>query len=180
MANKLSAAYSGLTNPQIEAKDIQLAAMEQQLHDCILKMMQDEDEDEYEGPYFDGLHFMFSQPEFIQSRQMQNLVELTEQRNLLRIILPEERGSRKAQVIIGKENKEEAIQNYSVVIGRYGLLDEAVGSLAIVGPTRMPYARSIAAIDYLSLMLNALVARLYEKEMPPGQAGVDEWMDKER
>jgi len=173
-ASKLSAAYSGLTRPQIEVKDIQLAPMEQQLQDCILKMMQDEDEDKYEGPYFDGLHFMFSQPEFVQSQQMQNLVEMTEQRNLLRIILPEERGSQKAQVIIGKENREEAIQNYSVVIGRYGLTDEAIGNLAIVGPTRMPYARSIAAIEYLSQMLNALVARLYGKEAPPEQTQADE------
>ena len=164
---KLNAAYSALTGPQIQAKDIELSAMEQQLTDCVLKTMQDEDEDEYEGPYFDGLHFMFSQPEFIQNRQIQNLVELTEQRNLLRIILPEKQSSQRVQVIIGKENKEEAVQGYSVVISRYGLPDEALGKIAIVGPTRMPYARSIAAIDYLSSMLSALIARLYGKEAPP-------------
>ncbi len=174
IASKLNATYSGLASPQIEAKATELTAMEQQLNDCILKMMQDEDEDEYEGPYFDGLHFMFSQPEFVESRQMQNLVELTEQRNLLRFILPKEQASHGAQVIIGKENREEAIQNYSVVISRYGLPDEAVGNIAIVGPTRMPYARSIAAIDYLTAVLNALIARLYGKEAPPGQTQADE------
>ena len=169
MSIKLNAAYSELTSSQIQVKDIELSDMEQQLTDCASKTMQDEDEDEDEskGPYFDGLHFIFSQPEFTQNRQMLNLVELTEQRNLLKIILPEEQTRQKVQVIIGKENKEEAVQDYSVVISRYGLPDEALGKIAIVGPTRMPYARSIASIDYLSSMLSTLIARLYGKEAPP-------------
>ena len=130
--------------------------------------MQAEDEEEYEGPYLDGLHFMFSQPEFTRAGQMQTLVELTEQRNLLSTIFPKGLASYGVQVFIGKENEAEVIHNYSVVISRYGLPDEAVGSIAIVGPTRMPYARSIAAIDYLSSVLSELVAKLYGKETLPG------------
>jgi heat-inducible transcriptional repressor len=128
--------------------------------------MQNEDEEEYEESYLDGLHFTLSQPEFTRTRQMANLVELSEQRNLLRIILPKVRTPRGVWVVIGKENEEEAIRDYSVVISQYGLPEEAVGNLAVVGPTRMPYARSIAAIDYLSSLLSNLVARLYGKEVP--------------
>ena len=168
ISNKLNAACSGLTGPQILAKNLQLSSTEQEIIDCVLKIMQAEDEQEYEEPYLDGLHFMFNQPEFVHARQMQTLVELTEQRNLLSIILPKGLASYGVQVFIGKENEAEVIHNYSVVISRYGLPDEAVGSIAIVGPTRMPYARSIAAIDYLSSVLSALVAKLYGKETLPG------------
>ena len=171
ISNKLNAAYSSLTNPQISAKEIILSPIEQQVTDCVVKIMQDEDEEEYEGPYLDGLHFIFSQPEFAQTRQMLTLIELTEQRNLLRIILPRGRTGQGVQVFIGRENKAEAIQNYSVVISQYGLPDEAVGNIAIIGPTRMPYARSIASIDYLSSLLNRLVAKLYGKEAPPAEPG---------
>jgi len=166
-ASKLNAAYSGLTNPQISAKEITLSAIEQQITDCILKTMQSEDEEEYEGTHLDGLHFMFNQPEFAHTSQMQTLMELTKQRNLLRIILPHGLASHGVQVVIGKENEVEVIRNYSVVISRYGLPDEAVGSIAIVGPTRMPYAPSIAVIDYLSSVLSGLIAKLYGKEVPP-------------
>jgi len=164
ITNKLNTAYSGLTSPQISNKDIYLSSVEHQITDCLLEIMQGEDEEENEGSYLDGLHFMLNQPEFARTEQMVNLVELTEQRNLLKTILPKGLTSYGIQVVIGKENQEEAIHNYSVVIGRYGSPGEAAGSIAVVGPTRMPYARSIAAIDYLSSLLSQLVARLYEKE----------------
>jgi len=166
--NKLNAAYSNLTSTQILAKDLLLSLIEQQLTDCVVKIMQAEDEEEYEGPYLDGLHFMFNQPEFAQTRQVLDLVELTEQRSLLRIILPEGLVSQGVRVIIGKENKEEVIHSCSVVISQYGFPDEAVGSIGIIGPTRMPYARSIAVVDYLSSLLSQLVAKLYGKEVTSG------------
>ena len=169
ISNKLTAAYSSLTSPQISAKKIGLAPAEQQVTDCVVKMMQAEDEEGYEGPYLDGLHFMFEQPEFTNALQAQKLVELTEHKDLMRVLVPHGVSSQGVQVVIGTENAAEAIQNYSVVISHYGLPDEAMGNIAIVGPTRMPYARSIAAIDYLSNLLSLLVAKLYGREEPAEQ-----------
>ena len=160
-ANKLNAAYSGLTRPQILAKATELSTTEQQVTDCLLKIMQAEDEQEYEEPYLDGLHFMINQPEFALSHRVLALMELIEQRNLLKAIIPPELASRGVQIIIGKENKAEVIRDYSVVIRQYGLPDEAVGTIGIVGPTRMPYARAISTVGYLSSVLSELVAELY-------------------
>ena len=70
------------------------------------------------------------------------------------------------QVIIGKENEAEVIHDYSVIIKRYGLPNEATGTISVVGPTRMPYARTISTVDYLSSVLGGLVAELYGKEYP--------------
>ena len=91
-----------------------------------------------------------------------------EQRNLLRTVTPPGLTDHGVQVVIGKENKAEAIQDYSVVISRYGLPEEAIGTIGVIGPTRMPYARAISTIDYLSSVLSGLVAELYGREMPPG------------
>ena len=166
-ANKLNAAYSGLTRPQILAKATELSTTEQQVTDCLLKIMQAEDEQEYEEPYLDGLHFMINQPEFALSHRVLALMELIEQRNLLKAIIPPELASRGVQIIIGKENKAEVIRNYSVVIRQYGLPDEAVGTIGIVGPTRMPYARAISTVSYLSSVLSELVAELYGGKRSP-------------
>ncbi len=160
-ANKLNAAYSGLSRPQILAKATELSTTEQPVTDCLLKIMQAEDEQEYEEPYLDGLHFMINQPEFALSHRVLALMELIEQRNLLKAIIPPEPVSRGVQIIIGKENKAEVIRDYSVVIRQYGLPDEAVGTICIVGPTRMPYARAISTVGYLSSVLSELVAELY-------------------
>ncbi len=160
-ANKLNAAYSGLSRPQILAKATELSTTEQPVTDCLLKIMRAEDEQEYEEPYLDGLHFMINQPEFVLSHRVLALMELIEQRNLLKAIIPPEPVSRGVQIIIGKENKAEVIRDYSVVIRQYGLPDEAVGTICIVGPTRMPYARAISTVGYLSSVLSELVAELY-------------------
>ena len=166
ITNKLNAAYSGLTSPQILAKNIDLSPTEQQLIDCLLKIMQTEDEQEYEEPYFNGWHLMLNQPEFVRSRRMLALMELVEHRNLLSTIVPHQLPYPGVQVIIGKENKAEVIQDFSVVISQYGLPQEAIGTIGVIGPTRMPYARAISAISYLSSVLSRLVAELYARETP--------------
>jgi len=162
IANKLNAAYSGLTASQILAKGMELSPTEKQLTDCLVKIMQAEDEHEYEEPYLNGLHFMLSQPEFARSQRALALMELAEHRNLLRTIIPHRLVSHGVQVIIGKENEAEIIQDYSVVISRYGLPDEAIGTVGVVGPTRMPYAHTISTVGYLSSVLSRLLAELYE------------------
>jgi heat-inducible transcriptional repressor len=166
MASKLNAAYSDLTRPQILAKKVKLSPTEEQLRNCLLKIMQAEDEQESERSYLDGLHFALNQPEFHQAQRLLTLMELVECRRLLRTITPEEIVSQGVQVIIGKENKAESMQNCSVVISQYGLPKEAVGTIGVVGPTRMPYARTISVVSYLSLVLSQLVAELYGRKQP--------------
>ncbi len=167
IANKLSDAYTGLTSSQILAKEVELSSIEKQITDCLVKVMEAEDSQEYEAPYLDGLHFTLNQPELTHNRWLElSLMELIEQRNLLRSIIPSQPTSKGVQVIIGKENKTEAIHDYSVVISQYGLPEEAVGNIGVIGPTRMPYGRTIATVGYLSLVLSALVAKLYGRETP--------------
>jgi len=173
MANKLNAAFAGLTSRQISAKDLGLSPVEQQITDLLLNMMKTEDEQEYEEPYLDGLHFILNQPEFTYSHKMLDLMELVEHRNLLKIIIPEGLESQRVQVIIGKENKFEAFHDYSVIISKYGVPDEAVGTIGVLGPTRMPYAHTICTVGYLSSLLSGLVAGLYGRETPIGSTQYD-------
>lgn len=168
MANRLNAAYTGLAGSQISAKDIVLSPAEKLLTEVLVKVMQTEDDLEYEKPYLEGLHFMLNQPEFSQGRRLLALMELVEHRSLLKAVIPPGLGSQGVQVIIGKENQAEAIHDYSVVISRYGLPQEAVGVIIVIGPTRMPYARTISTVGYMSAVLSELVAELYGQKPSPG------------
>ena len=167
VSNKLNSIFAGLNNPQIQAKKVELSDLETSVADCIANIMKTEDEIEYEAPYLDGLQFIFNQPEFANARQTTTSLALTENKNLLRVILPDKLTGRGVHVIIGKENKSEAIQNYSVVISQYGLPGEAIGCIAVIGPTRMQYARSIASVDYLAEVLSGLIAWLYGRKIRP-------------
>jgi len=166
MANRLNARYGDLARSRILAEGAGLSPLERELTDSLVRMMQAEDEQEYEEPHFDGLHFMLNQPEFAHGHRLLELVELIEQRDLLRIIVPPDLATEGVQVVIGRENRAEVIQECSVLISRYGLPEEAVGTVAVVGPTRMPYARAISTVGHLSSVLSELVAELYGREAP--------------
>ena len=96
---------------------------------------------------------------------MRTLMELVEYRSLLKVIVPAKLSQHRVHVIIGKENKEKAIQDCSVVISQYGLPGEAAGTIGVVGPTRMPYSHTIPTVYYLSSVLSELVAGLYGREI---------------
>ncbi len=164
ISNKLNNTYAGLTKKEITKSKIELTALEKKASEHLAEIMGAEDSKEYQEPYLEGWHFMLDKPEFTQSNQMRNLMELVEQRGLLKVIVPENLIAPGVQVIIGKENQYEGIQNCSVVICRYGLPEEASGTLAVVGPTRMPYSHTIPTVFYLSSVLNQLMGGLYGPE----------------
>jgi len=164
IANKLNDAYADKTRAKISAKKIKLAAAEQLVADCLLKIMHDEDEQEYEHFNLDGLHFTLNQPEFRRGEGGQVLTALVDGRNLMQTITPEKLAASQVQVIIGKENRAETIRECSVVINKYGLPEEAVGVISVVGPTRMPYARTISAVHYISSVLSQMIAELYGRK----------------
>ncbi len=161
ISNKLNAAFSGLNRAQVAEREFDLSPAEEQIKETLSRVMQDEDEQEYEEPYLDGFHFMLSQPEFTHSDRMRNLMELVEKRRLTKTIIPKELESQKTRVIIGSENENEIFHDYSIVISKYGISSEAVGTVGVLGPTRMPYSHTIPTVDYLSKILSELMSGLY-------------------
>jgi heat-inducible transcriptional repressor len=164
LCDRLNSAYCGLKAKQIKNNKLELSALEKQVTNFLVEIMQTEDSHDYEEPYLEGWHFILNQPEFAQSGQMRALMDLVEQRSLLKVIVPARFNRQGVHVIIGNENKEEAIRNCSVVICQYGIPEEATGTIGVVGPTRMPYSRTIPTVYYLSSVLSGLVAGLYGQQ----------------
>jgi heat-inducible transcriptional repressor len=165
VGSKINLAYDGLTAGQILTKKSEQSPLEKQATDYLVEIMQAEDSQENREPYLEGWHFMLTKPEFAHSDRMRSLMELVETRGLMKVIVPVSLSQHGVHVIIGKENQNEAIQNCSVVICRYGLPEEAAGTIAVVGPTRMPYSHTIPTVYYLSSVLTQLLAGLYGREI---------------
>ncbi len=165
ISEKLNSAYGNLTGGEIEAQEIELTDIEKEITGHLVEIMRAEDRQDYGNPYLDGWHFMINQPEFAHSDKVSALMELTEQRGLLKVLVPTEISGEGVHVVIGKENKSTAMQNCSVVICRYGLPGEATGTVGVVGPTRMAYSRTIPTVYYLSSVLTQLVASLYGRDI---------------
>lgn len=103
---------------------------------------------------------MLAQPE-LRDPEKKTLLEALDEGQALRVVLsgiPWEEGVR---VIIGSENREASLQHLSLVASRYGSPSRAGGTVAVLGPTRMRYAQTMAAVSYLSRILSGLVGELY-------------------
>ncbi|MCA1708656.1 MAG: heat-inducible transcriptional repressor HrcA [Actinobacteria bacterium] len=63
-------------------------------------------------------------------------------------------------VRIGSENHAEGMQSSSVISAPYGVGGNILGSLGVVGPTRMDYRKTIAAVHEVSASLGRMLTEL--------------------
>jgi len=158
MANKLNAAYAGLTSSEISVKKLELIPEEEQITEAVIDIMAAEDEMEYEQPHLEGLRLMLGQPEFAQKDKMLSIMELMETKEWLSSALAQRSGEVGVQVMIGEENRDEILRDLSLVFSNYGIPGQIGGTIGVIGPTRMDYRRAISTVDYISEVLSGLVA----------------------
>lgn len=107
-----------------------------------------------------GVGEVLRKPEFSQVQQVQNIMQLLEeeQEQLWRLIFAsseiEDSSKLKVTVRIGAENPLEPLKSYSLISSNYRRGSIPVGSVGVLGPTRLDYENAIAlvaaAADYLS------------------------------
>jgi len=162
LANKLNAAYAGLGSSQILARtNPEASLLEELVTRAIVRLMQGEDERAYDDLYWDGLRHMLNQPEFTNAAKMRTIVEVFEDKDILVNILSQSVGYGDVQVIIGAENKHEAVQECSIVLTHYGIPGEIRGTIGVFGPTRMHYERVVSSVSYVASVLSELLSEVY-------------------
>lgn len=109
-----------------------------------------------------GLGHLFEQPEFSarpdRARDVLGAVEDDGSVAALASKAPEH-GT--AAVIIGSENPQESLRGSSVIVCRYGVPGEAQGVLGLIGPTRMPYRRTLPVVAHAASTLSRFLRRVY-------------------
>lgn len=109
----------------------------------------------------DGILEMLSQPEFAQAERVKQMLELVQTGQVLVPFIPRVVQSNGVEVIIGTEHQQPDMREMSIVLARYGIDDDIVGVLGVVGPTRMPYSRAIATVKYIATVMSDLVGELH-------------------
>ena len=97
-----------------------------------------------------------AQPEFATSARLKDLITLTEQKELLAKVLGKRVSGGGPYVTIGGEHAPE-LAGFTLVTSGYRL-GGLRGVVGVIGPTRMPYEKVIAIVDYTS----SLVTRMLE------------------
>jgi len=97
-----------------------------------------------------------SQPEFTSGDRLKGLLELTERRELLSRVLGERIHPAGLKVTIGGENPTEELSDFTLVTAEYRV-GGLKGVIGVIGPTRMPYEKVMAIVDYTSSMVNRIL-----------------------
>jgi len=117
-------------------------------------------EDEENRVFLSGTTNMLTQPEFKDVDKVKTLLDLLDETpTIMRMFaaLPSGIGVR-----IGTENSHEAINNCSLITATYSIDGQALGTIGILGPTRMDYGKVINLLDVLSKDMAVLLGRWYK------------------
>jgi heat-inducible transcriptional repressor len=96
--------------------------------------------------YVDGAHRLFAEERLTDLSQLHELMEVLERRTLLLAVLQRALDSRGVYVRIGAENDIPALQTMSLVAANYGLPQRNLGTVSVIGPTRMDYREAIGTV----------------------------------
>lgn len=118
--------------------------------------------DQEQRIYLSGATNMLNQPEFKDVGKVKNILDLLEETPTLLKMLSPASGATGIQVRIGTENNHEAFASCSLITATYSLDGQALGSIGILGPTRMEYARVMGILGILSRDLTAMLAHWYK------------------
>jgi heat-inducible transcriptional repressor len=118
-----------------------------------------------EKVYLGGALNMLNHPEFKDLEKMRLFMEVFEEGNKLKSLLrhTEDDGP---VVRIGGENTDEVFQDCSIITATYHINGKQIGSVGVLGPTRLDYGKTIAIVDYLTKSLTELLTNRAHKLGP--------------
>lgn len=162
IAQRISTQLTGIPLHDIQNQDLRATyqdiILDQTLHQGLLDLVKQIHEQRHEGKvYLGGTTQMLKNPEFNSVNRVRELLQIVEERRLLKDILNSSNENFGIQISIGTENKFSGIQDCSVVRATYNINGHFAGTLAVLGPTRMEYAKIIAVMNFLENYLRKIL-----------------------
>lgn len=114
--------------------------------------------DKSERVYLGGTTQLLNQPEFRDVDKIRGLLNMLEEEKLLADIIHMNDGEG-VVVTIGEENKFSGIQDCSMVQATYRIEGQVIGTLAVLGPTRMEYGKIMAVLEFMHRHLGEMLKK---------------------
>ena len=111
--------------------------------------------------YLDGASNFLEQPEFADNKRMRSIFRTFEEKSRLVKILNQclqSRSGAGVRIIIGSENASPGMKQYTLISSPLTIHDKNLGSVGILGPTRMEYAKAINTVDYVAKLYGQILS----------------------
>jgi len=110
--------------------------------------------------YVGGRSNILMQPEFKDVEKIHSFYTMMEdEEEIINLLKGQHDG---IEVTIGKENKIAAIQDFSLITASYALGEDQMGTIALLGPTRMEYKKVIHLLNSLSNEMSEVLYKWYK------------------
>ena len=166
-ARYLNTEFGGKSLLAIRAEIVELMKEEKALYDRLLRNAVLLCERSLEGEetlggevYVDGASNILSQPDFVDVERMRELFRTFEEKSRLIKILNEcvthdyQSFPGDVHVVIGREHPATSMQNCALITAPYRVgSNENTGTLGVVGPMRIEYARIMAMVNYMARLI---------------------------
>jgi heat-inducible transcriptional repressor len=165
IGNYLKTEFIGQTLPEIRRRLLDLKRQEQIHYDLLLQkavlLSQKtlEDQPDREQIFIIGASQIVSYPEFAGTGTPRDVLEALEHKSRMIQILTGCIDGEGIHILIGSENKDPDLQEMSLISSAYQYQNQPIGTLGILGPKRMEYARMIPLVGHIARVVSDILNR---------------------
>lgn len=167
-ADRLNSLFVDMDSEEIAARvgGSHLDRLESEVTSLVLDVLRRADNRPISDIYRDGL------VNILDDEGTRHAIRLLEEQTLLASVLAEQeaQGNEGVQVVIGGDGRWEELKDCTMILSRYGVTDTFSGTVAVVGPTRMPYDRNVAAVRYVADLMSGFVFEYFLQEPADNRA----------
>ncbi|MDO4539644.1 MAG: heat-inducible transcriptional repressor HrcA [Syntrophomonadaceae bacterium] len=103
---------------------------------------------------------ILKEPEFKDVEKLHRILMILEEEDLLRGMIPAQLKDDDVDILIGKENRSEDIQDLSMVLSSWKSSDEP-GRIGLIGPVRMAYGKAAGTVEAVRNILQEILKSYY-------------------
>lgn len=159
ITNYLNDELSGLTIAEVRAKIVEQMQQEKSQYDAMLNDALGFSQQVFSGDIEDdviieGAANILDQPDFADRSSMQRLFRAFEQKSNLITLLDKSQQAQGVQIYIGSQAEFEDFAGCSLITANYTNGKQPLGSLGVIGPSRMKYSQVVAVVDYTAQLIS--------------------------
>jgi heat-inducible transcriptional repressor len=112
---------------------------------------------EAERVRIEGTGSFLEQPEFADVERMRSLFKTLDEKHKLLLLLDRVQRAREMQIFIGAESEFSAAGELTVIASPYSSREQVLGTVGVIGPTRMNYQRVIPLVNFTAQVLSRVL-----------------------
>jgi heat-inducible transcriptional repressor len=164
ISNYLTENFAGLTLADVRSRLLKLMAAVQAQVDALMQRAFTLAKNGLDAPrgqdiVVEGTESLLSKPEMKDLKLVQRLFQAFSDKAQLVLMLNRCMEGQGVRVVIGHDSDLTSQLDFSLIATTYGVGQQTLGSLGILGPSRMEYPRLIPLVHFLGEALSAALTR---------------------